>query len=161
MLNLISGRRRRIERFFKNLLFYIYIYTYIYFFFFLIILSLKSWWHISLCWFDLRHRWVCSGYPQLQQGQCHLCKYRGIVQLLLKFWIQRRWTQLYRCENFSKYDCYPVSGSTTYTTWPSCPQKFWESFFCFFFFFQEHYLITLIMTYTFYLFIYLFIFWTD
>ena len=73
--------------------------------------------------------------------------------LLLKSWIQRRWTQLCRCENFSKYDCSPVSGSTTYTTWPSCPQKFWESFFCCFFF-QEHYLITLIMTYIFYLFIY-------
>ena len=106
-LNLIS------RRFFFSLFSKISVYFFI--------LSLQSWWHISLSWLHCRHWWVCSEYPQLQQGQCHLYKYRGIVQLFLWSWIQRGWTQLCRCE---KYDCFPVSASRTYIAWPSCPQKF-------------------------------------
>ena len=48
---------------------------------------------------------------------------------------------------FRKYNIHDLTFLST---------KILRVLFCFFFFFQEHYLITLIMTYTFYLFIYLF-----
>ena len=128
-LNLISRRCCRLEQFFFfHYIIFLFIYRFFHYFFlisvYFFILPLQSWWHTSLSWFHCRHWWVCSGYPQLQYGQCYLHKYRRIVQLLMWSWIQRGWTQLCRCENFSKYDCFLVSASKTYIAWPSCPQKF-------------------------------------
>ena len=94
--------------------YFFYIYIYIYNFF---ILSLWSWWHISLCWF-------------------HYIQCRGILQLLLWSWIQRGWTQLCPCENFSKYDCFLVSASKTYMAWSFCPQIFLKSRTLFHFFYD-------------------------
>ena len=37
----------------------------------------------TISWSHCRHRWMRYRYPQLQQGQCDLYKYQGIVQLLL------------------------------------------------------------------------------
>ena len=48
----------------------------------------------TVCWFQFRHQWICQWYPQLQQGQCHLFKHRGVVQLFLQSWIYWWWTHL-------------------------------------------------------------------
>ena len=52
--------------------------------------------HDYSVWFQFRHQWMCQWYPQLQQGQCHLFKHRGVAQLFLQSWIYWWWTHLPR-----------------------------------------------------------------